>query len=156
MPVGGPGPEQLRLLSARLRAAGPQGQGLRRELYRAINEAAKPLAAEVKDPAHLRVYMPNRYAGVLAADLAVTAVKRGGASPSVKIQAKGRAHRRKVVKVDAGVLVHPLFGDRKHWYSQVKRMEPGFFTEPMVAAAPGIRDDVLAAMHDVGQRITGG
>src|SRR5260370_21656713 len=109
--VGGTGPEQLRLLSVRLRAAGTEGQGLRRELYKAVNHAVKPLAAEIRDPAHLQAYMPARYAGVLAGDLRVTATKSTGRNPGVAVKAKGRRPRRKGVKVDAGVLQHPLFGD---------------------------------------------
>lgn len=154
MPVRGTGPYKLRKLSAELKAAGTQGQGLRRELYRAINDAAKPLVAEVKDPENLRSHMPNRYADVLAADLSVTAVKRGGHDPGVTIRAKGRTHKRKVELLDQGLLVHPVFGDRKRWVKQTRAMQAGFFTDKAQKAAPDIRKKVLAAMHDVGKRIT--
>jgi hypothetical protein len=150
------GQYELRALSARLRAAGKDGQGLRRDLFKAITKAAKPLAAEVKNPAHLRDYLPNRYADVLAADLAVSTQKRFGKDPSVAIKAKGRAHRRKVKMLDEeGVLAHPLYGNRDHWFRQTSHVKPGFFSDPAKKAVPGIRAEVMAALHDTAQKIAG-
>ena len=155
MPVSGPGPYQLRKLSARLREAGDEGQGLRKELYKAINEAAKPLAAEIRDPAHLQAYMPNRYAIVLAADLAVTATKSTSKNPGVAIRAKGRRHKRKVIQLDNGILKHPLYGNRDHWFEQLSgKMKAGFFTDPAERAAPAIRDQVMGALRETGKKIT--
>jgi hypothetical protein len=155
MPVSGPGPYQLRKLSARLREAGKEGQGLRRELYKAINQAAKPLAAEIRNSGHLGSYMPDRYAAVLAGDLAVTATKSTSKNPGVAIRAKGRRHKRKVIQLDNGILKHPLYGNREHWFEQVRgKMRRGFFTDPAERAAPGIRDQVVAALHETGKKIT--
>jgi hypothetical protein len=154
MPVSGPGPYQLRKLSARLREAGTEGQGLRRELYKAINQAAKPLAAEIKNAEHLHSYMPGRYAEVLAADLAVTATKSTSKNPGVAIRAKGRRHKRKVIQLDSGVLKHPLYGNRDHWFEQAHGVRAGFFAEPAKRAAPAIRDAVMDALRETGKRIT--
>src|SRR5258708_5273490 len=148
------GQYQLRLLSARLRAAGTEGQGLRRELYKAITKAAKPLAAEIKDPAHLHDYVPKRYADVLAGDLAVTTQKRFGRDPSVAIKARGRAHKRKVIRLDElGVLAHPVFGDRKVWVDQTSHVKAGFFTDPATKAAPGIRAEVQIGRASCRERV---
>src|SRR5947207_154889 len=83
MPVGGPGPMQLRDLSLRLREMGKEGKGLQRELYRAINDSVKPFEVEISAAEYLKPYMPDRYAAILAGDLSVTAVKRGGQQASV-------------------------------------------------------------------------
>lgn len=155
MPVGGPGPYQLRLLSKRLREAGTEGQGLRRELYKAINEAARPLAAQIKSAENLRSHMPNKYADVLAADLNVSAGKRGGRDPGVTIRARtGKGHKRKVGLLDQGVIVHPVYGNREHWVKQTRGMHPGFFDDPAKKAAPQIRKQVGQAMSVVAKRIT--
>lgn len=159
MPVGGPGPYQLRTLSARLREAGSEGQGLRRELMKQINEAAKPLAREISDAAHLHPYMPDRYADILATDLRVSAVKSFARNPGVSIRAKARAHRRKVALLDSGVINHPVFarGDRRTWTwknNQTGGMRPGFFSDPCEKATPQIRERVLQAMTATGSRIT--
>lgn len=156
MPVGGPGPYQLRVLSRRLREAGTEGQGLRRELYRAINDAARPLTAEIKSPENLRSHMPNRYADTLAGDLTVSAAKRGGRDPGITIRARsGRGRRRKVALLDQGVIVHPVYGDREHWIRQTSGMHPGFFDDPARRAAPEIRKQVGQAMATVAKKITG-
>lgn len=158
MAVEGPGPYQLRVLSARLRAAGTEGQGLRRELFQAVTKAAKPLADEIGKVEHLVAYMPRRYAAVLAGDLSVTASKSTSRNPGISIKARGRAHRRKVVQRDEGRITHPVFarGPRRtwDWETQIKGMKPGFFTDPVEVAAPAVRDQVLAAMDRIGKRLT--
>jgi hypothetical protein len=160
MPVGGPGPLQLRDLSLRLREMGSEGKGLQRELYKAIRETAKPLAAQVVDPAWLDPYMPNRYAAELAPDLAVTTVNRGGEQASVSIRLRGRTRDRQVRLLNVGILRHPVFADRGtprrtwRWVTQTGGMRAGFFTDAARAQAPAIRAGVQQAMHDVAQKIT--
>ena len=158
MAIEGPGLYQLRVLSARLRAAGTEGQGLRRELFQAVTKAARPLADEIGSAGHLMAYMPRRYAGVLAGDLSVTASKSTGRNPGVSIKARGRVHRRKVVQRDEGRITHPVFarGPRPtwNWETQVEGMRPGFFTDAVEKAAPAVRDQVMAAMDVIGKRLT--
>lgn len=150
------GQYQLNLLSARLREAGDEGKGLRRELFKAINDAAKPLAQEISNVTHLDPYMPDRYAAVLASDLTVTSQKLFGKTPTVRIRARNRAHRRRIRQLDrSGVIYHPLFGNRSKWFIQRAGTYPGFFTDPAQKAQPAIRDKVLEAMHVTGQKITG-
>lgn len=149
------GQDQMRLLSERLKAAGTEGAGLRRALYKAIDKASAPLADELRNTGHLMPYMPDRYAPVLAGDLDVTAAKRAGANPSIRIRVRGRDHKRKVVQLNAGVISHPLFGNRKRWYRQTSGVRPGFFSDPAEKAKPAIRDEVIAALHDVAAKITG-
>lgn len=154
MPVRGPGPYQLRVLSKNLREA--SDGGMRRELFKAITEAARPLAADVKDPAHLRSYMPNRYAEVLASDLSVSTLQRSsGSQVGVRIQAKGRRHGRKVVQLDEGIIHHPLFGRREHWYLQLRGMRSGFFSDPARKSGSEVRDAILAAMRRTAAKIEG-
>jgi hypothetical protein len=155
------GDQQLRDLSLRLREMGTEGKGLRRELYRAINDAAAPLTKQIVDPAWLYPYMPNRYArDDLAPDLAVTTVKRGGQRASVLIRARGRTRDRQVTRLNAGLIKHPVFARKGtprrdwHWVVQTKGMRSGFFTDAVRSQAPDIREKVLAAVHDVGKKIT--
>jgi hypothetical protein len=154
------GEQQLRDLSLRLRAMGSEGKGLQRELYRAISDAAKPLTAQLVDPAWLYPYMPDRYADALAPDLAVTAVKRGGQRASVVIRARGKTRDRQVTRLNAGIIRHPVFARRGeprrmwNWVFQTAGMRSGFFSDAVSAQAPDIRGKVQAAMHGVAQKIT--
>jgi hypothetical protein len=150
------GAEDFAELSRQLRDAGETG--LRRGLYKAISDAAEPLTREIQDVEHLKTYMPDRYALVLSHGLRVTISRRTGWLPGVRIRAKGSDKDRHVARLNAGILMHPLFGDREHWYAQTlgKGMKPGFFDDPAKESAPDIRDAILAAMHETALKITSG
>lgn len=155
MPVTGPGVYKLKVLSAKLRDAGTEGQGLRRELFKAVTVAAKPLQKEIGSAAHLYPYMPDHYADALAADIAVTATKSTSRNPGIAIRAKGRSKKRKLKRLnDDGILSHPVFGDRLKWVDQAASVKPGFFSDPCEKAAPDIRKEVLGAMHEISKRLT--
>jgi hypothetical protein len=148
------GGDDFAALSRRLREAGETG--LARSLRKALKDAADPITSEIRDPAHVKRYMPDAYAAVLAADVKVTTTQRGSIrNPGVRIEAVGREKKRKVVKVNAGVLTHPLFGDRDRWFRQEDGMKAGFFTDPCDKSGPQVRDKILAAMHDTAMKITG-
>lgn len=149
------GAEDFARLARRLKDAGETG--LRRELGKAISDAVKPFEATISAAPYLYPYMPDRYADVLAADLRVTTTRHAGATAyGVAIKVQGRLHNRQVQRLNAGVIRHPVFGDNENWKTQTRGMRPGFFTDATKAAAPGIRAKVTAAVHDVGQKITGG
>lgn len=152
-------------LARALREAGETG--LRRELYQAVNEAAKPFAATVRSVEHLRPYMPDRYAEILAEDLAVTILKRTGTAPGVSLRAKGRRRSRHVARLNEGILTHPVFGTEEQearavmaglghgrgwtWVSQDIR--PRFFDDPAQDLGPEARRQIEAAVQRITDRI---
>ena len=150
------GAQAFQILAAHLKEAGEGG--LRRELGKAIRDAASPVADQIKGVTHLREYMPDRYADVLAADLQVTVNARaGGTSPGVTLTARapttGRGGR-KVRNREAGTITHPLYGNRERWFDQTGGMLPGFFSGPAERSAPQVQRKVLEAMRDVCDEIT--
>ena len=159
MPVTGYG--DLLALSARLRQMGTEGRGLKRELQKALNDAAQPLAEKIASADHLRPYMPDRYADILAVDLTVRARQFFSAEPRVSLSAKAvREKRRKVRWLDQGFINHPVFaeGERATWRwsnGQTGGMRPGFFSDPCEEAVPGFREKVLQAMSETARKITG-
>ena len=67
---------------------------LRKELYDAVNEAAKPIQGDIRQA--LPGFLPNRYARVLDADLSVSVRKRtGGLEPGVSIVATARGAKKR-------------------------------------------------------------
>lgn len=162
MPIEGPGREQLRALAARLKEAGDEGKGFRRELVNQLDEAARPLAREIGSAAHLEPYMPDRYAAVLAADLSVRVQKLfAGSSPRISVVAKARVHKRKLAVLESGRINHPVFaqGPRRGWNwvnGQTRGMRPGFFFDPCDKAAPDIRGRARGAMAETARKITDG
>jgi hypothetical protein len=135
---------------------------LRRELYRAISDAARPVADEIKSLPNLEDHMPNRYAAVLRQDLQVTTHKQTGTDPGVTIAARaptlGRGGR-KVAQRNAGRITHPEWaqGPRRSWRWSVQEagMRPGFFTDPCQRAAPQVRKAIVAAVARVERKATG-
>src|SRR5258708_18766539 len=127
------GAAEFAALARRLKDAGETE--LRRELYSAIDAAAQPLAREIGDVGHLRPYMPDRYAAVLASDLAVTISKLTSRDPGGRVIAKGRVKKRKVKQLNLGVIQHPLFGNTRRWFTQRRGMKAGFFDDPAERSA---------------------
>lgn len=151
------GAAEFRALAQRLKDAGEKG--LRRELTKAIRDAVKPLKQEILDPEHLKPYMPDNYVPTLLRDLKVTTFSRAGLDAGVSVRVEARTPRgnyRQVVKLQEGSIRHPVFGDREDWKTQYRGMRPGFFSNAVQDHGPQIRDGVVAAMHDVAQKIVKG
>jgi hypothetical protein len=125
----------------------------RRELFRGLNRAAKPLGKAVQES--IPDYMPNRggYAATLQRSHSTrTQIKTGGRDPAVRLisRTKGGVKRR-VKALEAGKLAHPVFGNRKVWRTQ--SVKPGFFTEPIEAGADDVREEMVDAIGRVHDRI---
>jgi len=144
------GADQFGDLARRLKQAGDKE--LRSELYKGINRAVKPMKADIKE--HVGYYMPARYAAVLRGSLSLTISKRANkTTPGVTLKAKSRGARslRKVGSLDAGKLEHPLYGNRKHWFTTT--IKPGFFTHESEQRAPEVREAIVSAMNDVAEKV---
>jgi hypothetical protein len=127
---------------------------LHAELYKAVSDAARPAAGAVR--AGLPAHMPNRYAAVLDSDLNLSVSRRTGVDTAgVFITARGRMKARKVKHLEGGVLSHPLFGMRHHWYNQTSHVSAGFFNDPIARQAPQIRDKITEAMRRIADKATG-
>lgn len=138
--------ERFGILARHLAEAGETG--LRRELYKAVGDAAAPAVEAVRQG--LPDYMPNRYAGVLDPGLQLRVVRSSSAgNPGVRIVASPRGKARKLRRLEGGVLAHPLFGSRKHWYNQTSHVVKGFFTSPISRQAPQIREQIQEAVDRV-------
>jgi hypothetical protein len=153
MPVNS-GAQELAALARRLKDAGEGG--LRRQLYTGIRTAAEPVLGEIR--AEMPSHMPNRYAGVLGADLVLSTSVRAGKTASVRLKGVTRGKNRQIARLDRGILVHPLFGSRARWFAQGPLgggMRPGFFSGPIEHAVPQLRSAVLGAMRRTAEKITG-
>ena len=152
---------ELEALAFRLRRAG-DGE-LVREVTRAMRGGVVPVQEEIRAGlAPTSPKLPDRYAAELEADLRLgTNVRTNERDPGVAItgntllgvgrggvRAGGQA--RKLRDLDAGQLVHPLFGDREHWYRQ--EVTPGWFTGPAEAAGPRVRTAIEKALADVADK----
>ena len=145
-------------ISARLKEAGEGG--LQRRLAAGIGKAVEPVEQEVRDG--LRAHMPDRYAEVIAAELEVT--RRTFQDPDgARVSVYGRTagpEKRKVARLDAGVLWHPTFGrfprrdPRNHWSMMGEpHVKPGWWSDATEKVAPRARREIEDALNDVTERI---
>lgn len=149
--------ERFALLGRYLKDAGEGG--LKRDLQKNINDAAKPLAEKIANVEHLKPYLPDRYAVVLSADLTVRVSQRFGPNPGVLMRAQAREKKRKIARLDAGTIDHPVYprGPRRTWSwsnYQTGGMRAGFFSDACKDEAPQIRSKVLQALAETERKIT--
>ena len=108
--------ERFALLGRYLKDAGEGG--LKRNLQKNINDAAGPLARKISSVGHLKPYLPDRYAVVLAKDLSARVSQRfASGNPGVMIRAQARERKRKIARLDRGTINHPVYarGPRSTW-----------------------------------------
>jgi hypothetical protein len=146
--------------AAELRAAARQlrieQKALRAGAVKAIERGVRKLRVTIPAAAG---QLPSGYATVMAADVRVsTSVRLSGRDPVVGVKVwapgKGGGTHRDVEAIDAGVLRHPLFGDRGRWYAQVVR--PSFASEPFQDAKPAILDELENDWNDMVSRVERG
>lgn len=156
---------EFAVLARALKDAGETG--LRRELFKAINDAGQTVGKEIRNVEHLKPYMPDRYAEILAGDLALRVSKRTGTNPGVTLRALGRVRNRHVARINEGILRHPVYGTEaqveaapsgRHgagwtWVSQDIR--GGFFDDPVERAGPEVRRQIEDAVQQTIRKITG-
>jgi hypothetical protein len=124
----------------------------RREMYRGLNRAAKPLKHKINEA--IPEYMPDRggYAATLQRTHSPrTKIKTGGRDPSIRLVSRTRGGRRDTAALEEGRLAHPVFGNRSVW--RTTDVRPGFFTTPILDEADAIRGEMLDAIEDVHRRI---
>lgn len=148
------GARELRQLARQCRDIGRQD--LVRKLYRGFNRAVRPFEREVRE--ELPVHTPGDYTGVLDSSLHVRAsTKTVGSHVGVQIigTAMGRAKERDLPAVDRGVLRHPLFGDRRFWFTT--SVVPGFFTGPPAdRIIHRVEDEVERVIDEVADQLERG
>jgi hypothetical protein len=151
---------ELEAVAFRLRRAGEQD--LPRELNRGMRDAIQPIPDQIR--AGLKPHLPDHYAAELDADLDIKTITRNSGSATadaaVAVYAQTRSgRRRKLRRLDAGRITHPLYGNREHWYTQSAPsggMERGWFTGPCEDAAPHVRAALEHALRDVAGKATRG
>lgn len=138
------GAEDFYRLSKALKQAGEIE--LRKQLNKALRDAAKPLIADTRDAA--RKNLPHRggLADLVAKGPIRVQVRTGAKTAGVRIVGKGQGLR----GADRGKVRHPVFGHRGKFVTQ--DVPPGWFTETLQEKAPKVRpaiDQALQAVADI-------
>lgn len=152
------GAEQLRALGRDLKAAGVQGQGLRRELLRGMRAAEKPLKDAVHQSALDSLPKKGGLNEWVAAESVTARNSLSGRGAGVRIVARkkgGKKGSHDLEAVDAGNVRHPVWG---RWLKDVptQSVESGYFTKPLNEAAPELIAVLSMAIEITARRIAKG
>jgi hypothetical protein len=119
-----------------------------KDLRQAARDAMGGLSAKVRRSAIDRLPKRGRLNEVVARDTDFSFVTTGDGA---RLTARS-SHD--IEALDAGHTVHPLFGDKRHWYPE--EVKPGWWSEPLKEAEPDARAQFEQAMETIKQRIEGG
>lgn len=145
------GADKFGALAKRLKQAGDKD--LRKELYRGITRAVKPLTKDVKDST--TKFLPKRYALELAKSLRVRSRRRAGNNPAIYLVGSAKTPRgkdRDLASLNRGRLRHPLYGNRGYWFDQ--DVDPNWWDDPLLEGADAVREEIVNVIDDIGARLT--
>jgi hypothetical protein len=141
------GAEKFAVVARALKQAGDKE--LSKELYAALNRSTKSPRQAARERADER--LPRR--GGLNRRVArarLSTRRAAGKNPGVKIVAKGLDQ---LARIDAeGKVRHPTPKGGK-WVDQDIPNARGWFTEPMQAAAPEVRRELVRALDEVARKL---
>lgn len=144
---------QLRRLAKDLEEAG--AVKLKRKLYRNMNAAAKVLLEDAKREAAATLPRSGGAADRVAGASYRSRILPGKDTPGVKLRGVEIGSAKvNLKKINRGVLRHPLFGDREHWYDTPVR--PGFWDRSMERGKPKAEEAVKAAIDEMVGEFYGG
>lgn len=147
-------------LSKALKAAGSNGKGsLRTELHKGLQAAVKPVLPKATDA--LAAAMPSGVQARARRTKQAVQVKTG-ADPGIRIAVRyvkrgaglGASNVRLANR--AGVIRHPVFGNRERWVNTRVPGARGWFDETYKEAAPLIRPGIEQVMQDVAEKVVRG
>lgn len=99
---------------------------LRDALYDAIRRANRSVPTELRASALRRLPKRGGLGPNVAAGMAIKMRSARGAGVGITVTATHEYH---IGGMDLGKVIHPLFGNKSHWYRQAVR--PGWFTSVM-------------------------
>lgn len=133
------GEEQAARIARRLLRKAGSGE-LARNLHVGMRMALAGVEADIRTSAR-RLPATNG----LAADVATSRISVTYAANKSAVSATIRArHEYNLAGLDAGTNIHPLFGNRRHWYRQAVR--PGWFSDPVNERTDDVRRAIQKAV----------
>ena len=133
------GPEQFGAVSRECKQA---ARALNREMWKALNSAAKPLRRNVAQSAEDT--LPRR--GGLAREVAKARVTTRRTKTGIQLRSRGRYS---LYHLNKGIIRHP--GNKGG--STIQRTTPGYWDKPLEEATPEERRAIEAASQRLARRI---
>lgn len=139
------GAEELEKVGHRLVEIG--AGDLRKQLFKKIREAGKPLVADIRHSAAEELPHRGGLADLIAKSRMGVRTRISG-DVSVRVVASSPHD---IAAINAGKLRHPVFGT-KAWV--VQDVPQGWFTKPTEKREPAIRSAVIDAMRAIAEEAT--
>lgn len=140
------GVDQLQAVTRALREIGDKD--LRRELYKGLNRATKPLKEKAKDAARSKLPRRGGLNDYVAAATIRTSSRGGGANPGVSLKVTKGKHDLKAI--DQGKVRHPVFG---HGPMVTQSVTPGWFTKTLEDSADPVRKELVDVLDDMAKKV---
>lgn len=148
------GLDDLVRVTKALKAAGDEGKGLRKELYKGLNRATGPARKD------LNASVPPTFpeGGGLAALMAERArfnvsTRTGLRTTGVRLVARGKGRRTLQTASQRGTIRHPVFGNRQVWVTQSAGVDKGLPEAAFEKNKAMTKREVLAAIDNVRDKI---
>lgn len=141
------GGDQIEALARRFRVAADVG--LERELNNQLNRAVQFLPRDARASAISR--LPHRH-GLGAWLMERTEITQSTQSTADSVNVRTTATSAHAIdRIDQGTVRHPLFGDRRYWYTQ--DVNPGWWSTPVDAVKPEAEANAQIAVETVAKQI---
>jgi hypothetical protein len=145
------GSSDLREVGRALKAAGDGG--LRRELLAGIRKAGKPVVDDVKAGGLATIPSRGGLAKRVASGIGVR-TSLGGRGAGVRIVRSSGIYRGAAWSLDtAGIVRHPVWGNRSAWAVTSAPGARGWFTEEIASRADTFRDGIEEVLADTANKI---
>lgn len=146
------GADELNRLARKLKEVGDKG--LRKELYRGLQRATKPIRADVQRSLATRLPERGGLARKMSRARVTSKIRTANRNTRLTIQVSSpRGEDFDVQAMDRGRLRHPVFGRRGKWVTQ--QIPPGAVSEPLEAGADTARTEATAALSRVARQLEG-
>jgi hypothetical protein len=144
------GAEQFAALASRLQREAESG--LAQELTDQITQAVQPLPQAARANAISILPGSRRPNGLGQWLVQRTQIIQSDQTDSGTVTVRVTAtSQHDIALIDSGTVIHPLFGDRRHWYSESVR--PGWWSTPVSNIEPNVEASAEQAVDAVARRI---
>lgn len=140
------GADDFLALSKRLKEAGQTR--LRKDLHKAVRDAAKPLIPKVRDSARQNLPKAGGLNERIARKPYRAQARSGTTTAGVRIVG-GKVDPR----INKGRVAHPVFGRPNSTVVQQVPSAVGYFETPLEQSGPEVRDAVLRVLSDFAARL---
>lgn len=140
---------ELKRIGARLVEA--SDGSFRNRLLAAVQRVATATIPDIQTSEYEVLPKSGGLAELIASSKIGIRARLAGIEAVVGIEGQGPHN---LAGLNAGILNHPLFGNRGFWFAQ--KIRSGMFTDPIENKAPEFERGIQEAMHDTALRIQKG